>query len=181
MPSLRDDLKRYKNERYTKQQLIAGLKLIVKAAIEIGGLVTVLIAVSQLLSYASGVLAWVGVSLSPVVIRQIMIAAARGYVLANEEERKEMRAAASWITSGFSFERFAEEGATYLGTYLVDQAKDEAIGEVLEEFSSSPTANKTGTKYQCPYCKKARGVIKKGFTQSGKQRYYCKQCNRSWS
>lgn len=106
MTQLDKDLEKYANEFYTRKDLYAGLKLILKVVAEIGGLLTVIIAIGQVLSLLSVGLAWVGLALSPVVARQIMYAASKAYLNASAEDRKSIRAVARWIGGDFSLDYF---------------------------------------------------------------------------
>lgn len=50
MTQLDKDLEKYANEFYTRKDIYTGLKLILKVVAEIGGLLTVIIAIGQVLS-----------------------------------------------------------------------------------------------------------------------------------
>jgi len=190
MASLSEDLARYTDEFYTRRDLYTGLKLILQAAIELGGLATLILMLTHLLSIVSGGLSWVGLTLSPLVVREILIAAARGYLTASEEDRRSIRAVVSWINGGFSLTRFMEAG---LPEPVVNKGV-EAIGQRLAQAGSVAGWIDKGLAHtrlkhliagsgriQCPHCDGTDEVIKKGLTPTGKQRYYCKHCKRSWS
>jgi hypothetical protein len=190
MASLSEDLARYTDEFYTKRDLYTGLKLILQTAIELGGLATMILMLTHLLSIVSGGLSWVGLTLSPLVVREILIAAARGYLSASEEDRRAIRAVVSWINGGFSLARFMDVG---LPEPVVDKGV-EAIGHGLARVGGvagriDKGLAHTPLKYlaasngrlRCPHCDGTHEVIKKGLTPTGKQRYYCKRCERSWS
>ena len=131
MTQIDRDLQRYADEYYTKKDLISGIKLLVRIVAEISGFLTVMLALMQLLSILSIGLSWVGLTLSPVLARNILYAASRGYVNANAEERKTLRAVASWITGGFSFEHFIGDEAVAWESTLQIAEKIQEVDELI--------------------------------------------------
>ena len=35
--------------------------------------------------------------------------------------------------------------------------------------------------YACPFCQRAESVVRFGFTEGGRQRLRCKECQKTWS
>lgn len=135
MSNLDTDMQRYVDEFYSKKDLTTGLKLVLKAAIELGGFFAVIYATASVLSMLSGVLAWIGIPLSIGVARQIIMIVGRSYATASTEDRKALRAVASWIHGGFSFEHFVE-GDTSVETIakVVEIAENaESIVDAIEK------------------------------------------------
>lgn len=142
MTQLDKDLEKYANEFYIKKDLYTGLKLILKIVAEIGGLLTVIIAIGQLLSILSVGLSWIGLALSPVVARQIMYAASKAYLNASSEDRKALRAVARWISGGFSLEHFvADSVIDNVGTVI-----PEGLGFV-HDFLQEPFVTESGKAF----------------------------------
>lgn len=102
MANLWSDLDRYADEYYTRRDLKAGIKLVVKSCGEILGLVGVVTVTFQLLSIASGVLAPLGLTLSSAMMARLVMQAANSYIRASTEERKQIRTAMRWLRGGFS-------------------------------------------------------------------------------
>lgn len=107
MAALLEDLEKYNNEYYTKQDLLAGLKLVARYIVEFGGGIALCILVLKLLAILSGALSLVGLALTPAMVTRAMLATIQGYVNASAEQRKALRAVATFFNSGFSFDRFS--------------------------------------------------------------------------
>jgi len=93
--TLSKDILRYSQELYTKRDLQSGLKIVkeVLGVITVGG-----VAISALTIWLPAV----GITLSTAVIARILVQLARLYHDASEDERKQIRAAVSWIKGGFN-------------------------------------------------------------------------------
>lgn len=102
MGTMSEDLDAYRDEYYTKKDLRSGIKLVGRYAMEFGGMATAALLTLKLLSIASGVLAPIGLAISPAIVARLLMTSAQGYARANTEERKQMRAAMKWIKGGFS-------------------------------------------------------------------------------
>lgn len=94
-PSLLNDLSFYVNELYTKRDLQAGLELVKEVAgmISLGG---------ALLATLTVFMPALGITLSSGVVSNIISQTAIRYAQSNAVERKQIRAAVSWIKGGFS-------------------------------------------------------------------------------
>ena len=95
MADLFNDLADYADELYTNRDLKAGVKLVA----EVSG---VLIAAGTLLTLLTVWLPAVGLRVSALTVAQIMIRAGEAYTKLDEKERKQVRAAISWIKRGFT-------------------------------------------------------------------------------
>lgn len=157
MTQLDRELEIYANEFYSKRDLYTGLKLILKVVVEIGGLITVVLAIGQLLSLLSVGLSWVGLALSPVIARNILYAASKAYLNASPEDRKAIRAVARFIHGGFSLEHFSDgivdsavsvipESLHFMHELLQEPFVTEAgkafLSSVLNNFSENVLENK---------------------------------------
>ncbi|NLS92673.1 MAG: hypothetical protein GXX96_10995 [Planctomycetaceae bacterium] len=93
--TLSQDLNHYARELYTRRDLKAGIKILKELAgmITVGGF-----ALSALTIWLPAV----GITLSTATIARILIHVAKFYHNASETERKQIRAALSWIKGGFS-------------------------------------------------------------------------------
>ena len=93
--TLLEDLDRYSSEVYYKRDLKAGLGILkeVAGAVSVGGF---------LLSLLTVWMPAVGITVSASTIAQIMFRGAHAYNQAAANERKQIRAAVSWIKGGCS-------------------------------------------------------------------------------
>lgn len=97
------DLDRLGTELYTKEDLQSGLKIIKQMIQEVGGAVGLFIVVGKLLTFLSaGILAPIGLSIAGSQIVRLQLMAVKAYAQGNAVERKQIRAAVSYIKGGFS-------------------------------------------------------------------------------
>ncbi len=95
MGTLNEDLQKYSDELFTKGDLKAGLKLVgeISGAIAIGGLA---------LTVMTSWLPAIGITVGAGTIAKVTYEVAKGYAAMPSDERKEIRAAISWLKGGFN-------------------------------------------------------------------------------
>lgn len=104
MATLDQDLAEWAGELFTKGDLKAGLKLVA----EIAGGVGLFVGGMALVTNAVPILNSIGIPLTIGAANMLLRQAARQYMYLGTEERKQVRAVASFVKGGFNLSRFLD-------------------------------------------------------------------------